>query len=722
MAMTTQTQYNSDNELWQLQSQLARYRPDLSDKFVLKIDTAQHVISVDEYLDHLYVERESGSFEKNLEFAMINEERMLCISGEMGSGKTSALEYVRRSLSTTHPEYYVLRLDLKQLWSNTDDLLIDARERRSDEDEIWIETVNQLLRKSIELEFFADPDRFRKLVAWTLAGLPDYSDEFDKTLILEFLDISRDACIRANCVKKCRADRVVEIENFLVSQQQYYLDVMKTLSRMLKPEHCIHCSLFSNADMKMLLIVVDNVDRIPPKHIPHFLLACRDIRMRLGPYCTITVGIRIENIRNHTLPGEDHFFHIVAPDELHYRGILLPHIHRKHMSEVLNKRAEYISDLLRKHDSMYRTGLFEQHEKSVGGLHRYVVREFVEEAINSLSNDSYLTVLDVYNGFLNYLRKLEESNLINHESFESEQYGPSLQTLFYLWLQKHGKDVGIRLFSMIPHEAPADTLTISDIASVHHLLLTCILNASREVDIGHYENHFPKWRTIVERMKCIGFDYDSIRDALSLFVSPLGQPPGAVRFVEYEISKTEIQELPENSEAMVRLSTLGEQLVKEFLHKVGYVWGVAYRSGTINIPSNVFYYKFTRVQRARHIYEFVKNTLAKKHLRFLCLVDRKMRCEGRNAWFGLYRQRFGVDRLLQVERILESSARYFSSMYVKTRTKEQIEHESANPFLVLRTEYSLLANDAANGVDYDSLNFARLSSGDLLMLNAEKDE
>jgi hypothetical protein len=570
-------------------------------------------------------------------------------------------------------------------------------------------TFRQMIRQVIDSRLLPKPIDTFNFVCWALAGPPDESESFDEDLLLDYCDISK---ILASMMDRPDINRAATIP-LITDYFNHNKDVYKKFSELAldrsRTSHLVHFYLFQHREYSSLLLIIDNVDRIETQYQSAFLTACRDIRMSIVQRCAIAIGIRFEDIRERGIPGDDQIFDILAPDSQNYSGLLLPQITSDHMKKVLDKRGAYVKEFIKRSDSQKGSEYASEYEKAVESYHRRVVGEFIDNQVNALANNSYTTVLRVYVDFMRYIWTLSDKSYINID--DADNFGSHLQTLFYLWLQENGPKIGIPLHNIIEYEYDENTNDVNKIASVQHLLLTCILNRTNELRSIYWSVPFPEWSEIVRRMMNLGFVYENIRLALQSFLTPIGEPPGAVRMVSQELTREEIEEVRSSDTFRIELTSRGYEVVTNILDKVGYVWGVAHRSKEIRALKESNYFSFTRVERAQHVYLFAKG-LAKKHLKFLSCIDGKYKDD---AWVARYRSEFGVNNRLQVERILDSASKFYGDLFRKERDGEQVQVEIPDAFNVMLEQYRELVGEVGRGSKFEELNFdKRMSKGDAL--------
>jgi hypothetical protein len=718
------------DNIWDLEVALGSFTPDLIDEFILSFAEGEYkrTISMDEYLDELYVERKEEKFEIDLKKEAPIAPRILCVAGERGSGKTSALEFVRKKLSESDPDLLFIRLDLKELYDVFfTTLLKNAAKERVSVEEQYESAIRELIKLHLISSLFNEASSYRELVVWACAGPPDDTDKFNGNLVLEFMTTYRLAALRAKCETDDRTTRKKKIRTLFLRNPEFYQECMLEIDKVVRSPHIINAYLSVYKSKSRILIVIDNIDRIRVEFQKYFLIACRDLRMNMGTYGSITVAIRIENIKEKIprIPGDDHFFDFIMPDNQKYSGLLLKPIMAEHMEEVLRKRDTFTKKIIGEYDKKNRSDILQKHGEEVSNILNSIVKDFVENAVYALANDSYIVLLKVYVEFMRYIATLKNYNYFSYDQLSREKEDRHLQTLFYIWLQENGPNVGIPLHNIIDYKDNSDSLKVEDIGSAQHILLTCIYNLTKENASKELKGVYPQWKTVVSRMYWLGFSYNKIIEALRTFLTPLESPPGAVCFVSREVSYEEIivptsqkdsYGISDNCEDQIKLTSMGHELVRNVLHKAGYIWGIAYRSEEIRIPKKD-YTSFSRKQKARHVYNFTK-ILAKRHLKFLYAVAISRKDEEINNWLNRYRREFGIDNHLQVERILSSAGLFFDSLFSRQADNEN-QKFITNPFKIMGMEYSALVDKIASGIPLEKLNLAELNRGDHLFRNRD---
>ncbi|MBU0692629.1 hypothetical protein KKC97_13110 [bacterium] len=706
------------DQYWKVQEKLGNYAPDLSDEFSLEIDGYEEKLSIDTYFSKLYVPRPEEIFEKTIEEEAPRLGRILCVCGEIGSGKTSAIEYACRSLKKNRSDLQIVKLDIKKLSDQLFGTHLPEANKTHEPDSIgaFEYAFRLLLRSCISQYLLYTAEENYGFSTWALAGPPDESENFDPLLLMCFKHLHDKVARFVDFSSNKRIKRIQILREYFRVNKTEFTEYEEKIESLKRTPHMIHYFLSSHPNFNKVFLVIDNVDRIPIQYHASVLTVCRDIRMAVAKGCAIVIGIRYENIRERGIPGADRFFEILSPDAQSYRGLLLPRVTKEHMQKVLDKRDKYAREFVERYHIKKGGKHRDEDNIVVTEYHKHIVSEFVDNKVHALANNSYLTLLLVYTHFLKEIwHRLDQG--ITNIGMLGKQDG-HLQTLFYLWLQKSGAKVGIHMHNIIEYRYDDDATDVNEIASVQHLLLTCTYNITKELESKKLVEAYPKWNEISRRMIMLGFTYSNIHAALYEFLTPIGDPPGVLRFIHKEFTHTEINNISKDDTFELELTPRGIELVTSILDKVGFIWRIAQRSEEVNIPSGEEFYDFKGLERAYHVYEFTK-LLAKKHLLFLSVIYDKQESIYHDNWLRIYRKRFGVNSSLQVERILSSAAKYFAHLFSKSNLKEA-PNGSINPFYALLDIYQRILGEVERGSkfmdiriddrlkEYDSLFFKQM--------------
>lgn len=694
------------SELWQLQISLANYAPDTADTPTILFRDFQRNISIDEYLDEIYVTRDIEHYETILAQEIKRTGRVLCIAGERGAGKTSAILWARRYLSDNDPSLRCELIDIRRSYDSLDLSYLEECTMPAAEFTLRLEqSFKKMVRNTLMQRLFPTSDDYLKLVAWGVSGPPDDSQKFDSVVTEDLLDFYGEAIGYARWDTQLnRQQRQNHLLALFKEDPVTFEKIRSKLWDCLHVKHMIHAYLCCSSVHDRVILVLDNIDRIPMDHQPHFLSAARDIQLSCGSKTSTAIAVRTENARGiYMLPGDELFVDVILLDDVRYTGLLLPSLEHVHAKKVLEVREHFARKVLTEYDSRNGSSWYGIQSERVHPYHSSVVAEFEDDQVHALSNDSCRSLLTMYGEFMRYIWKASERTdnegkaLLDLQLLKEDADEKHIQTLFFLWLHQCGHDVGIPLQNIVEHDFDESAIRFADAASPQYLLLTCIYSQREELKAQGFANPWPAWSDVVKRLRDLGFSYSSIQSAANSFLSPIGEPAGMLRFAYREVGATKLQEV---SREPVILTKLGMEVVANVIYKVGYIWGVARRRVGAE-DSVIGYYNCNAIGRARHIYAFAKH-LAREHLRVLQLLGSEWKYLYGETWPDVYRRQFGVSMKLQCEAILDSAASFYAHLF-------HADTDTKNPFRTLRHAYSSL---------FKKLGTKKISADDLKRLDA----
>jgi hypothetical protein len=636
-------------------------------------------IDVKWFIANMYRPWNDHAFETRLLNAMLSSVNLLCIVAPKGTGKTSAIRYVLNKLEHDHPNIGRILIDVKKSF--------DEESFATLSNETVITTFRAHIRKLVEAELFSGPDAGLELLSWALAGAPDDTDRFDARLVADLVDHSNLAIGEFNCRAPRRTDRRKQLATKLTNGADYYRYGSKIASE-LRTAHVIQAAI-SLGKYSRVLVVFDNVDRIPVQYQATFLSVINDLHSALAGACVTAVALRKETLRfprpNH---GGEFLTTMALPNGDRYPCVLLPSNKEDHVRSILQMRHVYSFDLFKANATL--TPEDQDELKDIDPIHASLVAEFLTNSIQALANGSIRTTVELYSGFGEYLTELEDTG--TRKVRDILRADPDhLHTLFFLWLRQRAADFGLLFYDVIKADVDIHSAKqFARMASEHHLLLTAILNLARELPAGVA----PPLHAVFERMAMLGFSDEQITRALESMSSP-PPTPATIEFVDVHGKPR----LTRDSSDLVALTPLGEALITDLLDKVGYVWGKALKQAGIDDDRS--YFSYNKFQRMRIFLDYARQ-LAKHHLRLLSLLrSRKewmQRFEG--EWLERYRRDFGVGRRLQVERLLDSARAFYAPCCEGTH----------NPFERLLAQYTELQQKVKRGEQYANLSIKELDS------------
>ncbi len=638
------------------------------------------------FLETLYAPRSNEHFEERLIKYLLEAMPVICIAAGRGCGKTSAIRFAVNKIRASHPNTKIVMLDIKRVF--------DQRRFQDLNEANAARRFSEFLRAEIQGRLFPRPRDERDLLAWLLAGSPDEGiDDFDYSLVSDLHDVFVPVIAEALGESGTRQQRFTSLSEWFFANQSRYAAISRETLPLLRTAHVVQAGVRLR-NWERIILIYDNVDRIPANFQPRFLEVANDSQIAMGGHCTTAIALRKENIRRPDPRSGDggDLIYVILPNDEEYPCLLMPKVGPEHVNNVLERRYAYSVELCGGH---LAPELLEQLDSLIKPLHLGVVSEFLSNSINALANESMRNIVALYIGFVQYLQTLQHRGVLDFSGLlsgerEDERH---LKTVFFLWLREQGSKYGVVLYDILKgKELESDAADFASMASEHHLLMTCVLNLTEELTRSSYAT-YPPFSTVYRRMEELGFSLDAVKTALREMCAPPGEQPRVIEFFRCECN---VDDLTEKSEVPLCLTILGNELIKEVFSTVGYVWGQAYREYPKTIR-NRSYHTLNRAERIEVFYLYMRK-MSMRHLRLLgVLRDESVQAN----WLQRYRRRFGVGERLQVERILESGAAFYGPTFGKI----------PNAIELLREAYLVLQAQLVGGAKFEELDLSELDKG-----------
>jgi hypothetical protein len=684
-----------DTDYWDIAHQIMEYAVDVSNQSSVR-HAGKPILEIDEvvFLTHLYALRDQEDFESSLINKMLHSNSVVCLVGSRGAGKTSALRYSVNRLKQSGLPILSMTIDIKRIFNHEALRNLDVGAATTQ--------FRHLIREQAMSHLFPNISGAKDFIAWALAGNPDESDSFDRSLVSDLYDQSMIIISEAQATRTTRLERRQALRLWLENDERRYASVFRQVSGRLRAAHVVQAATRLLPKAERVLLIYDNVDRIPAKFQPAFLEEVNDSQLSMGDTCTSVIAIRKENVRAlepRAGAGGD-FLAYIGPQSEEYPAVLLPRTSADHIKNVLELRHQFSINLYHKHFGNPEA------KRELGDVileralvHTAVVKEFIEHSVQALANGSVRTIVAIYNAFIRYLLILERREILSLDSILSptEVDEKHLQTLFFLWLKEMGHAYDIPLYDIHKRLDFDQAESFYRNASEHHLLLTCVLNLSPSDPANENKTDYPTFATVCTHMKSLGFSLRNVKNALGEMCARPGEQPRTLEFFESECS---VDDLVMESAERLRLTPLGRELVSEVFSKVGYVWGFAYDQAPEEFrKGGRSYHEMDTINRISVLYEYA-NRRTRVHLLLMGLLAREWIPEFGDNWLATYRRRFGVGRKLQIERILVSAERFYAPVFAKFK--------SDNIFTNLRESYLSLLTNLERGHSVTDLDFEEL--------------
>ncbi|HET9766927.1 MAG TPA: hypothetical protein VFS60_08770 [Thermoanaerobaculia bacterium] len=649
------------------------------------------------FLESLYAQRQEGRFEQDLASTISSSGPIVCLVGSRGAGKTSVLRYVtKRILGPRLTSTRVIFLDYKSISDQ------HAGFRGISKVEA-VSRFRAILANNLLSQIFPNPRDHRALAAWLLAGPPDQSDSFNPDVVSDLAGVSMEFV-----AKGCKDDdaprrqRVTDLTQLFDTFRPDAVAAIHCIMQQIRPAQIVQAAV-SLGKAQRLLLVHDNLDRVEGELQPALLEATIDMHVVTADYATTVVAIRRENVKpKQPRPGHDgNFVQQISLSERHtYPAYLIPYeANSGHSEQVLRRRYEWALEQLLK-NSPEAAHLLERGD-SPARIHERVLGSLIGASVDDLSNGSLRNSILIYLGFWQFLKDLDErhnvevSELIGlaHESEDDKPEGDRheikrakghLNTLFFLWLGQFGRDHGVRLYDMMrADESPLRNAAFADVASLHHLSLTCLLNLEKG------SNDAPKFRTFYARLADLGYSLSQMKAALSDLAGVAGDIPMAVLFPWKD---EPIADLDEDSDERLRLTPMGRRLITDLFGKVGYVWASAFtKLPAAQRDRSKPYWQSSQEERIAFFRDRLR-AMARRHLALMVLVRATWEPRYGSGWLVRYREHFAVESQVHVERLLQSSISFY---------RPEFRRRQEDVFAILLSAYTETLRAIENGTHED---------------------
>lgn len=635
-------------EFWRFLQQVMEYAVDATECYPLFWGPAR-VGEIDEqtFLTRLYVCRDDGRYEQRLVHAMLSTLHLLAVSSPRGSGKTSALYYARHMIENDprNRNTSVVLIDFRRLYDRERLHYLNPTEAEA--------RFRKLLESEVRSRFFDGVDATRSYVAWALAGQPDESDPFEPTLTSDLIDVASVVQAEAHAEHPQRESRYHKLKNWFTAENDRYVSILREVQPLLRVAHVVMAAR-KLLSLEKVVLIYDNVDKIPPEHQRSFLEVADNSQVAMGAIASTCVAIRTETLPGQWIPIENRggsLVDLLLPNAREYPAILLPQPQVTHTNAVLDRRHVFAHALCEK--------LFPDWNirRTLAVVHNRVIHEFADSAIHRMTNESMRAVISIYIGFSQYLevlcraRRIDPAQLLSTQKREGHAH-----TLFYLWLGVFGQRFGIYLYDVIKLDPQDEDRPFHDVASEHYFVLTALANLTRDGERRLTEPPFPEFAQLVTRMGMLGFTFEQVVDAVAVMCTRRNED---TRTVEFYDTEPHIEELTPTSTNRIRLTLLGDVLISRLLSKVGYVWRSAHQQeGDKVADPEDEYLNLTVPGRIAIIIRYLRH-LARVHLKLLARLRSDWEPRFGDDWLISLRQMFGIDRKLQLELILLDAAKFY---------------------------------------------------------------
>ena len=633
-----------------LLGQVMKYAADSAGRIFVSLD-GKSVLKVDRefFVRRLYV---ASGIEEDLVQRLSEPRPPFVLCGPQGSGKTSTLLYLSLRIQERFPAVAVVTVDHKTNW---------ARDLTGATDETAGGRFRALLVRELLSQLFPTEESLLEYGAWCLAGQPDASDEFDRSLLsVDTRDAAAELCASLRILGSERRARIAIIQRAFsrdpelyarYKPAEYHFDAVVTAFLSLRPKDRV-------------LLVFDNVDRLPTKLRPRFVEFINDLHNALPYTCGSIIAIRDENLRfpeGEPRPGAGGDILNVVLQGQDYPAVLMPPLHRDHITKILDRRFEVCLEICTQWKAASIHGL----EMSPQQVHRALVDGFLSNKIEMLACGSIRNIVDMYCEFLTYLVELERRGVKHLRDVveRNERDDGHLRTVFFVWVATLGHEFGVPVFSTL-----ADPLSrakgkggVCDLVSTRYTMLAALLSLSHKKLVT--------WGALVDRLELIGFDEDGL---LGPFLEIAGPQGKRGKLIEC----SDLGEHPQGPawESFIQLTGLGRELIQNISCKMGYVYCNALALENAGRGADVAYLNMSTPERLGALERYMAR-LALLELRILDAAREPLEGVGDTLFDG-FAMLYGVDRRMLADRIFASAHQFYDRKHMQGLRRVEVEFHS----------------------------------------------
>jgi hypothetical protein len=129
------------------------------------------------------------------------------------------------------------------------------------------------------------------LLCWLLAGPPDDESDFSYAILDALGPLAEKVAALAGVSNAVRATRYKDLRNFFADHATHFSDALDKLNIVALPAHFL-LAAYHLMGWDRIILVYDNVDRIPLRNQDVFRSVVNDIHLGMGGACTSTIAIR----------------------------------------------------------------------------------------------------------------------------------------------------------------------------------------------------------------------------------------------------------------------------------------------------------------------------------------------------------------------------------------------------------------------------------------------
>jgi hypothetical protein len=588
------------------------------------------------FYDSIYFERDL--LEQEIKEDILFDSSVLTIQGTEGCGKTTVLKKVADEL---HQDGYpCIKLDFNFLYH---DVFVECRDEPS-----WINKIGEQLSKTISQKHFSlsDDDNLEFLYE-------SYLFPEEKQTKIESNDLTRELIEEYKYKKSEVPEHERKLKEWYRNNKFENETIRSIRNKILDRTNYAHYIL---AFMKItknhnkMIVILDNVDRIPREYQPNCFHFGIDFYNNLKHCAKIIVCIREENAhypRNSAAIQSAAITPLKVLDKKakdRRRQILDPYDFHK----ILQRRYDFYKDYAEDNNFC----------ELIGSLTNFLKREYAEFLLIDLANQSIRTALDYHCIFVYHLiKKYSESRDINKierilNTYKNKpgKVSSFLNSHLFGWIAKYTEDLDMQSLNIVK--------LYSACRSKDYRAVGCDLGYLILVNLNN-ERGPVKLSKIIQNLAILGFEKSDIKKRIYELYNLRNREFGYVITIWNDDIIEDVDSLKDYTKIEInyRGKTLIDSIATSFTFISRLLFFTDYYKGRKSLVGN--YYNFRNVvNHSRNNLRFLSK-IAWLHSLELIRICIKM--NDRN-WLAKYKRRFCVKNQLQLEKIIESNKKYLEKV------------------------------------------------------------
>jgi len=584
-------------------------------------DTSDFKINPREFLKYLYIPR--TAVDKLKKEIIKSSDRLLCIAGPRGSGKTSiahkTIEYLINNNNFVF--YYNVRRDNQIKWIKSEEEAFKYFYNK-----ILYEYKNVFSSKPQKKEnnpeldlfeyIFSENDKPREL----FSDLIDETNDFDEYKYINEKDTL--SSITEFISNNYRDKELVQIlrnvrKKLTVTQYSFIVNKVKGYQRQ--------------------VIWIDNIDKLDNSQQRLLLNALTEIKRGIVDNIVLIIAVREENIFR-----PEHFEPFAAPlistiywedpdkySGQSYQAFNMPVLSNDKIEDLINQRLNYAKKIMPSffNGKVINNNIFDK----IKSLSDKIVEIFIEEKMYFFSNNSIRNLLALHHNFLKFLLKGENGDYSTEISYNKEGVW-FLKTLLFYYIATNKEYVAFTKY------IEANDITRQNKLScfLPQLTLTttwnyCITSNKKSSNF----TYLPTVSNIIEILNKIGYKEDDIKQSIfHLYHTEMGTTNYIAIETENKInSPKEIKD-----DYKIKVTYKGKSMLNNVSFSFGYFFSIMRNNNTNNLRN------LNSTEFAQY-WNFVLTKLellTKLHLKSLLLLKNKYYSDEKEKWFTKYLISYGI--------------------------------------------------------------------------------